>query len=156
MNGYHIVVCAGIVPDPLQTLEPITGPTGPALKNEMMLPAVLDAWAVVLSTLCLIHCLALPLLAAALPLLGVWAHDEWVHIVFVAIALPLTGFALWRAHRCQPLPSALRALAALGLAGLLTGALGWPEETWETPLTVSGSLMLAGAHVWNWARHCGH
>src|SRR3954471_17666617 len=41
----HIVVCAGIVPDPLQTLEPVTGPNGPALKNEMMLPAVLDPWA---------------------------------------------------------------------------------------------------------------
>jgi electron transfer flavoprotein beta subunit len=44
-NAYHIVVCAGVVPDPLQTLEPITSPTGPALKNEMMLPAVLDPWA---------------------------------------------------------------------------------------------------------------
>jgi electron transfer flavoprotein beta subunit len=42
--AYHIVVCAGIVPDPLQTLEPITTPAGPALKNEMMLPAVLDPW----------------------------------------------------------------------------------------------------------------
>jgi len=44
-NTYHIVVCAGIVPDPLQTLEPITNASGPALKNEMMLPAVLDPWA---------------------------------------------------------------------------------------------------------------
>jgi len=43
--SFHIVVCAGIVPDPLQTLEPVMGPTGPALKNEMMLPAVLDPWA---------------------------------------------------------------------------------------------------------------
>src|SRR3974377_1115415 len=43
--SYHIVVCGSIVPDPLQTLEPVTGPTGPALKNEMMLPAVLDPWA---------------------------------------------------------------------------------------------------------------
>jgi electron transfer flavoprotein beta subunit len=41
----QIVVCGSIVPDPLQTLEPVTGPTGPALKNEMMLPAVLDPWA---------------------------------------------------------------------------------------------------------------
>jgi len=41
----HIVVCGSIVPDPLQTLEPVTSPTGPALKNEMMLPAVLDPWA---------------------------------------------------------------------------------------------------------------
>lgn len=39
---FHIVVCGGIVPDPLQTLEPVSGP---ALKNEMMLPAVLDPWA---------------------------------------------------------------------------------------------------------------
>jgi electron transfer flavoprotein beta subunit len=44
-NVLHIVVCAGIVPDPLQTLEPITTPNGPGLKNEMVLPAVLDPWA---------------------------------------------------------------------------------------------------------------
>ena len=42
---FHIIVCGSIVPDPLQTLEPLTTPTGPALKNEMMLPAVLDPWA---------------------------------------------------------------------------------------------------------------
>ncbi len=44
-NELHIVVCAGIAPDPLQTLEPVTGATGPGLKNEMMLPAILDPWA---------------------------------------------------------------------------------------------------------------
>ena len=44
-TAYQIVVCGSIVPDPLQTLEPVSGPTGPALKNEMMLPAVLDPWA---------------------------------------------------------------------------------------------------------------
>lgn len=43
--GYQIVVCAGIVPDPLQTLEPVMTPAGPGLKNETMLPAVLDPWA---------------------------------------------------------------------------------------------------------------
>ena len=42
---YQIVVCGSIVPDPLKTIEPVTGPTGPVLKNEMMLPAVLDPWA---------------------------------------------------------------------------------------------------------------
>jgi electron transfer flavoprotein beta subunit len=41
----HIVVCAEIVPDPLQTLEPVAGANGPGLKNEMVLPAVLDPWA---------------------------------------------------------------------------------------------------------------
>src|SRR5438270_4531735 len=43
--SFQIVVCGTVVPDPLQTLEPVTGPAGPSLKNEMMLPAVLDPWA---------------------------------------------------------------------------------------------------------------
>lgn len=43
--AYQIVVCGSIVPDPLQTLEPVSGPAGPALKNETMLPSVLDPWA---------------------------------------------------------------------------------------------------------------
>jgi electron transfer flavoprotein beta subunit len=45
MQPFQIVVCGSIVPDPLQSLEPVTGPGGPALKNEMMLPAILDPWA---------------------------------------------------------------------------------------------------------------
>jgi electron transfer flavoprotein beta subunit len=46
MNGHlHIVVCGSVVPDPLQTLEPTTGPEGPALRNELMLPCILDPWA---------------------------------------------------------------------------------------------------------------
>ena len=43
--SYQIIVCGSLVPDPLQTLEPVTGPSGPALKNEMMLPSWLDPWA---------------------------------------------------------------------------------------------------------------
>ncbi len=45
VSTYQIVVCGSMVPDPLQALEPVSGPAGPALKNEMMLPAVLDPWA---------------------------------------------------------------------------------------------------------------
>jgi len=44
-TSFQIVVCGSVVPDPLQTLEPVIGPAGPALKNEMMLPAILDPWA---------------------------------------------------------------------------------------------------------------
>jgi electron transfer flavoprotein beta subunit len=45
MPEFHIVVCGSVVPDPLQTLQPALGPQGWGLKNEMMLPAVLDPWA---------------------------------------------------------------------------------------------------------------
>lgn len=41
----HLVVCGSVVPDPLQTLEPVMTAAGPGLKNEMLLPAVLDPWA---------------------------------------------------------------------------------------------------------------
>lgn len=44
-QSFHVVVCGSVVPDPLQTLEPVATPTGPALKNELMLPAWLDPWA---------------------------------------------------------------------------------------------------------------
>ena len=44
-SGLHIVVCGSLVPDPLQTLEPVATPQGPGLKNEAMLPSVLDPWA---------------------------------------------------------------------------------------------------------------
>jgi hypothetical protein len=32
-TAYQIVVCGSIVPDPLQTLEPVTSPTGPAVPE---------------------------------------------------------------------------------------------------------------------------
>ena len=45
MSELHIVVCGSVVPDPLQTLIPAETPDGFGLKNEMMLPHVLDPWA---------------------------------------------------------------------------------------------------------------
>jgi electron transfer flavoprotein beta subunit len=45
MPGYQIVVLGSVVPDPLQTLEPVVTAQGPGLKNEAMLPHVLDPWA---------------------------------------------------------------------------------------------------------------
>ena len=44
-EAFHIVVCGSVAPDPLQTLEPVTTAAGPGLKNEMLLPHVLDPWA---------------------------------------------------------------------------------------------------------------
>jgi electron transfer flavoprotein beta subunit len=43
--AYQIIVCGGLAPDPLQTLEPVYDPAQPSLKNELMLPAVFDPWA---------------------------------------------------------------------------------------------------------------
>lgn len=44
-QSFQIVVCGSVAPDPLQTLEPVATPGGPGLKNELLLPHVLDPWA---------------------------------------------------------------------------------------------------------------
>jgi hypothetical protein len=44
------------------------------------------------------------------------------------------------------------AAAGVGLGLLLAGALALPSHDWETPMTVTGSLLLAATHIWN-ARH---
>jgi len=115
-----------------------------------------DLSAVALSGLCLLHCLALPLVASLLPVLGAWSEAEWVHAVFVLFALPLSVAALARAHRRRALPAWMWAMAALGLALLSAGALGWPSAHWETPITVTGSLLLVAVHVCNLRRGHAH
>lgn len=110
-----------------------------------------DAVAISLSGLCLAHCLALPLAAGFLPLLGAWAEAEWVHWGFVALAAPVSLWTLTR-PQAKPLSAVIVGLAALGLGLLVAGAAGYPVHDWETALTVAGGLSLAAAHLINWRR----
>lgn len=114
---------------------------------------LLDLSAVSISALCLAHCLALPVLAAMLPLASAWVQTEWVHAVFVLIAAPLSAIALLHGGPAHRTPARWLALAGLGVALLAFGAVGWPDRSWETPITVAGSLCLATVHLWNWRRH---
>lgn len=112
----------------------------------------LDGFAVGASALCLIHCLALPLLIAALPAIASRIDiGEGFHLGVLLFAIPTSAFALiegWRRHRgVAPL--------FVGGAGLALLALGLAFENWvavETGVTVAGSLLLAGAHIVNWRR----
>lgn len=117
-----------------------------------MRPAALalDGAALGLSGLCLAHCLILPLLAAALPLLGPWAQAEWVHGLFVLVAAPLAGTALLRpGHGLKP-SWRLVAAGMIAVAFLALGVFG--PAAYEQTATIAGSLLLAGAHLLNWRR----
>ena len=111
--------------------------------------SALDASATGLSLLCLIHCLLLPVLAAFMPLAGVFAEMEWIHKVLVLTALPITVLAIVR-HRQSKAVLSFIIPAVLGLALLF--AAGFAEELHEieTEITAVGGVLLAGAHIWRW------
>jgi|AntAceMinimDraft_1070359.scaffolds.fasta_scaffold08492_2 hypothetical protein len=117
--------------------------------------AALDASAIGLSGLCLIHCLALPFLAAFLPVAGLWAEAEWVHKAFVVAALPISGFVILRAWRRRA-DKIFVGLAGMGLVLLSLGAFAEPLHDNETQLTITGALTLAGGHFWRWHRDSPH
>jgi hypothetical protein len=109
-----------------------------------------DGLAMSLSGLCLLHCLALPVLAVALPFLGVLAEAEWVHWLFVALAVPVSTYALLGLGGRRS--GVLFVGAVLGLSLLIAGAAGWPDHESEALMTIAGGLVLATVHALNWRR----
>ncbi|MEL7113165.1 MAG: MerC domain-containing protein [Pseudomonadota bacterium] len=108
--------------------------------------AVIDGSAITLSGLCLIHCLLLPVMSAALPIAGVWAEAEWLHRTFVIAALPIAVLAL--ASRRINFP--IGALIVAGCSFLVAGAFVEAWHDYEVPLTTLGALLLAAGHSWSW------
>ncbi len=111
----------------------------------------LDATAIALSALCLIHCLALPLLSLSLPLLGTLAEAEWVHRVLVVLALPIPMISVLN-DQGQEGRYEFAVLAVVALTLLLAAAFVEQLHDHETLLTVAGSSLLALAHIRRWAR----
>ncbi|RVT41214.1 MerC domain-containing protein [Sphingobium algorifonticola] len=101
-----------------------------------------------LGGVCLVHCLALPLLFALLPGIGgLLPGHHFVHILLLAIAMPISGLALyngWR-RRGDRLAPVMGGIGLMVLsAALIVGEAG------ETPITMTGSLLLVAAHIRNW------
>lgn len=118
----------------------------------------LDWLAIGTSLLCLVHCLALPLIIASLPSLGttaggVFGKADLTHWLLLAMAVPVSLWALGRG-RAGPLPLIT---GAVGLALMALAVLrfeGTPDERW---LTVAGVILVAIAHLMRWrSLHRGH
>ncbi len=121
-----------------------------AITQKLRPPSAADRSAIALSTLCLIHCLALPILISLLPWLS-WleTHESMVHRWLLAFIAPLSLWALSRgcAHhgRWPVLFGGLLAVAAL------VGAIALEPlvPAMELPLTVIGSAILISSHIYN-------
>lgn len=110
----------------------------------------LDGAAVALSVLCLVHCLALPLVIAGLPFLAGF-DDSHLHAQMLVVVLPLSMFALgigYRRHRTMR-------VVVVGVAGMLLLTIGGTiaHDNYglvaDRILTISGALTLATAHFFN-------
>ncbi len=102
----------------------------------------------VAATLCAIHCMATPLLAASIPFLAVAESFEWwalVVTVLVGGGVTLLGPARRR------LP--VLAVLALGVGVWAASLLGVFEPVPETVTSPVGSLIFAGGMIWS-ARIC--
>jgi len=108
---------------------------------------LLDKSAMLLSGLCLVHCLAgsllLTVFAASGDLLG---HD--VHVVGLLLALPLAALALWRGIAAHG-RYAIGVLGALGIGLMAASLVIGHGGIAEVVLSVIGVCLLAAAHLWN-------
>lgn len=110
----------------------------------------LDGLAVGLSGLCVLHCLALPFLVGALPLLLPFVGGH-LHAQLLAIALPLSVVAIGLGFRHHRNPYVV-AGAAAGLLLLLVGATVAHDELGilaDRAFSIAGAVVLATAHFYN-------
>lgn len=109
----------------------------------------LDLVAAILSSLCLIHCIAVPVAIALLPALALVVPDvEWLHAALLLIAVPASGLALWRGWQVHRSPVPVRT-GALGLLVMATALFAIPHSLTEVMLTVGGGLLVATGHLFN-------
>lgn len=121
----------------------------------LMRQRLFDSLAISASTVCLVHCLVLPLLLVLVPTLAAFLTiPESFHLWALAFAVPTSLLALGlgyrRHHQAAP---GLIALAGLGF--LAAGVFLAPSEILEMLITVLGSTLLSVGHVLNW-RSLGH
>ena len=113
---------------------------------------VWDMFAASLSSACILHCLALPVLATMLPVASQLGDSHLMHVVLVLLALPVT---LW-VVRSEGLTGPGRVFTPIALAGLIlmvAAVTASALEDFEVALTLIGGSLLGGAHIWRWFRH---
>jgi hypothetical protein len=107
----------------------------------------LDRTGVVLSTLCVVHCVSGLVLVTVLGLGGGMLLNPRIHEIGLALAVVIGGFGLGMGALRHRRPQVL----AAGCAGLALMALGLvvPDGPVEAGITILGVLLLASAHLRN-------
>ena len=116
--------------------DPAGAYQGPQMSDATSNP-IADRVGMLVATVCLAHCLALPAVFAFLPAFAAMWGGEWVHVLLVGAAVPVSGWALLRGVQSHGDP----VVAGLGAAGL---GIIFAAAVEHVPLTVEYGAMIAG------------
>ena len=114
-----------------------------------MVSRYFDRIAISLSAICIVHCLAVPLVVAVLPLaaLGLGGESHF-HAVMLWLVVPISVIGLvmgYREHnRAAIVIAGIVGMAVVSVAAIL-GHGQWPISI-EVLVSLVGSVLLAGAH----------
>jgi hypothetical protein len=118
-----------------------------------------DQIAIALSTICIVHCLAVPVLVAVLPIAAIsFGESQHFHGLMLWLVVPtsVAGFTMgFRVHRRAGIGALGAAgVVVLGLAAIY-GHTAWRSDV-EVAVSVAGSLLLGLAHWRNFraVRRC--
>lgn len=126
-----------------------SGNETPSAFFPMAVSRYLDRIAISLSTICIVHCLAMPFIVAILPVAALtFGTDGHFHALMLWLVVPTSaiGFSLgYRVHHSARIVVAgTVAVAVLALVAL------WGHDHWEprfeTTVNVAASILLAIAH----------
>ena len=109
----------------------------------------LDLLGICASTICMIHCLATPVLLASLPLLGFdFLESDLTHkaLAFFVLAFALLAVVpAYFKHRSFPVLLGI----ILGLTLVLVATFCCSETAWEIPLISTGNIIIVLTHFRN-------
>lgn len=118
----------------------------------MSMSRYFDRVAIVLSGICIIHCLAVPVFVAVLPMAAITLGDDThFHGLMLWLVVPTSFVGFFIGYRIHQRGG----LVGLGLAGivLLGAAALWGHSQWaeglEVIVSVIGSVLLGAAHWMN-------
>lgn len=110
----------------------------------------LDAIGIGASLLCLIHCMAMPVLVAFAPMLvPQFFEGPAAHYILGIVVLTFAILAIGPGYaRHKKMPVAV--LAVAGVSAVLCATFLMNESRWEFPLITAGNVVLIVAHVKNY------
>ena len=127
-----------------------------------MLQVYFDRFAIALSSICAIHCIALPVVASLIPLLTTSIphdnalHEFLFHQFILIFILPISIFALAAGYRCHkkitPIFIGTIGLIILSVVALFAENLISQQVisgSGETILTIFGGIIHAAGHISN-------